>query len=192
MEEAQEQKIEKIKKSSDGRVNNGGPREGAGRKVGGKNFSTIHKEKIHRGIKERIASVADKLINAQIYKALGEAYLFCVVTEKNEDTGKATRKTHQITDVDIIIQFLDGDFNNKGDDEYYFIQTKEIDTRAIDSLLDRGFGKANQSIDIGDGIKTNPYKNLSDEELLNQINELEEEPEVIEGGTTPEITREQN
>ena len=49
-----------------------------------------------------------------------------------------------VTNPGEIRCYLDGDYDN--DQTYYYITTVTPDNRALDSLLDRTFGKATQTI----------------------------------------------
>ncbi len=50
-----------------------------------------------------------------------------------------------MTDADEIMAYVDGDADR---DAYYYITTKLPDNKAIDSLLDRTFGKAEGKLDV--------------------------------------------
>lgn len=123
----------------------GGARVGAGRKAHGKNREVIEREEAKRQFKERVAKNVDKLFNAQLDLALGEKYLMVIETIK---TSKGERKeTSIVTDPEVIKQFLDGDLDNT-DTEYYYMSTKPANNLALDSLLNRSFGKADEKLDI--------------------------------------------
>jgi hypothetical protein len=79
--------------------NYGGKRMGAGRKRGGKNATSLEKERVLNLVKQKIMERAEALLDAQFSLAIGD-------------------------------------------------KTREPNNNAIDSLLNRAFGKASQSIDL--------------------------------------------
>lgn len=125
----------------------GGAREGAGRPKGSMNASSKERMKIKQALQERIAQHVDRLFNAQMTLAEGATMLFRV--EKTED-GVA-KKPELITDEDTIKRFIEecGGYDGVMDGtDYYFLTTKLPDNKAIDSMLDRAFGKAEAKLDI--------------------------------------------
>lgn len=130
------------------RGKNGGRRPGAGRPKGKMNAKTIEKMAVKKQFEDRVAHHADALFNAQVSLAIGTQYVFMRYKVK---TAKGVRwsKFERVTDPDEIIKFLDGDFE-KSENEYYMITADKPDAHAIDSLLDRAFGKAPQNLNIKD------------------------------------------
>lgn len=127
------EKAELIEKKS----KRGGPRKGAGRKKGKLAAATIERNDIKKAIQDRIAAHADLLIRAQMTVGLGASYLYYVTP---------VRKTPKlITDPQTIEDYLVGKLEGKG---FYYITTERPDSRAIDSMLDRAFGKADASLDV--------------------------------------------
>lgn len=151
-------KLENLKNNSS--TGHGGPRNGAGRKKGGMNYTTKKRIAIRKQFEDRIHHNADVLLNAALNKALGETYLMCKVTEK-DSKGKVLRIYHEVvTDPRTIIDYLDGELeggeslNQPGEDEYYYMSTKPVDMVAVKELYDRAFGKPLQKTDItSDGDK---------------------------------------
>ena len=84
------------------------------------------------------------LINAQLSLASGAALLFKADTD---DDGKA-RKPILVTDPDEIAAYLCNDYNEL-ETTYYYITTEKPENSAINGLLDRAYGKAAQSLEIG-------------------------------------------
>jgi hypothetical protein len=125
--------------------NLGGVRPGAGRPKG--SFSDEKKLLIakNKEFKQRVAKMTHKLMNSQMTLALGESSLYMKTVKGNKTI------TTKIDDSEVIIQYLNGDLDSDSDNEYYYITTKSPDNKALDSLLDRAFGKAQQSIDITSG-----------------------------------------
>jgi hypothetical protein len=129
----------------------GGKREGSGRPLG----SIEAKKASQIAAKERFLSRvhvnADKLFNAQLDKAVGEKYL---MVKKTSGTGKDRKSwTEIVTDPELIKQFLDEELDDT-DQEFYYMTTKPADNQAIQGLLDRGFGKAQEKVDITSNEET--------------------------------------
>ncbi len=132
----------------------GGYQPGAGRPKGKKNLATIEKDKAESLMKQRILSRLNPLLNAQFSLAEGVSYVYKVI-----DTGKgkeSDRKHTIVTNPEEIKKFLDEHNGKNGsvDDVYYYITTEAPDIRAIDSMLDRVFGKAKQSVDMKGSLIT--------------------------------------
>ena len=101
-------------------------------------------EEIENEFKKRVGHSAHKLLNAQMSLALGTQTLYKVVLGVDEK-GKPCRKHVMVTDDEEIRAYLDDpDFTNGKD--YYYITTKTPDLAAINSALDRLFGKASTKI----------------------------------------------
>lgn len=156
---------EKVKKTS----NLGGARPGAGRKAGGHNEATKERLEALRQFRERVTRSIDKLYNAQYGLALGLTHVFRV--DEFPNTRGGIKKVHTlVTDPEEIKAFLDGD--NQG--AFYYITTKDPDNKAVDSLLDRTFGKAQQNVDVttlGEKMES-AIPNLGNYKLM-KLDELE-------------------
>jgi hypothetical protein len=126
----------------------GGKREGAGRPEGSVNETTKLKLEAERELKDRIIGNTQRLLDKQFSLAEGCQYLFVIHTEYDKKGKTHKSKPELVTNPDIIQRFLDGEFEGSSDDEYYFMTTERPDGRALDSLLDRAFGKATQSMDL--------------------------------------------
>lgn len=145
------------KKSSS---NLGGARPGAGRKKGGMNKATLEQKIVMESIKQRVMRIHEELINSQIILAKGYLQVFKIITKVGSKGQKIKSKPELVTDELEIIDAIDFEYgsgeNPSTEIEYYFVVTTPPDNRAIDSLLDRTFGKAAQSIDVtslGDKIQ---------------------------------------
>jgi hypothetical protein len=130
----------------------GGFRDGAGRRLGVRNISTLKKEEVRRAVEKRILAHADRLANAQLKLALGNTFLFRIDTVIDGKGNKQKQRPVVVDNIEEIIDYLDwldcdGEPVNN-DTTYYFITTKDSDGRAIDSLLDRTFGRPVQGITI--------------------------------------------
>ena len=148
-------KIERLKPNSvsDGRTKNGGARAGAGHPKGKKTQRVVTREAALRAFRDKVAGVADQLFITQFNLARGEQFLF-----HKQTTGKGDkRKTETVivTDVETIKDYITGNIENDSEN-YYFISTKAANNQALDSLLNRTFGTAQQSIDLTSDQKALP------------------------------------
>lgn len=138
----------------------GGARPGAGRPKG--SISKVRrtaKEAKERFI-ERVQDNVDTLFNAQLSLAKGEQHLF---VKYHVGEGKERRAYVDIvTDPETIAEYLNDygeTLNQQSDDEYYYISTRPANNQAIDSMLNRAFGKAPEKIEIEGGFfKANSLK----------------------------------
>ena len=126
----------------------GGKREGAGRKKGSVTTKTLERRKAEEALHGRILSAVDRIFNAQLALAEGTTYLYRI---DEVGKGKEKRREHVlVTDPEEIKQVLDETDGAAGttDNGYYVITTKAPDNKAIDSMLDRVFGKATQKTEV--------------------------------------------
>lgn len=145
----------------------GGPQPGSGRPKGRLNQSTIDAMAVKKDYLEKIRRNADQLFNAQFSVAKGEQMLFVIKT----DSKGNRRKPEIVTDVEVISRFLEeneGMSGTLGDDnsEYFFLTTRNPDSRTISDMLDRAMGKPDATLDVTtNGKSINPYTELTVEEL---------------------------
>lgn len=127
----------------------GGVRPGAGTKKGRKQATTLEKERVLAEIRQRTMRNADKLFNAQFANAVGAIQIFEVV-ESEDDKGKKKVEHILVTDPDRIKKVLDeGEGTNCSvEGGFYIVMESRPETKAIDSMLDRTFGKAAQTVEI--------------------------------------------
>lgn len=165
----------------------GGARPGAGRPKGKMEAKTIEKMHIKKAFEDRVAKNADQLFNAQMSVALGCQYLF---KRERSGTGKKARwgKFMIVEDPEEILKYLDGEFKNSAT-KYFMLSTEKPDVKAIDSLLDRGFGRAPQNLNIKDDRPDPIAALLGKFGLLDDEEEDSEDAEQIEGSesSTPTI-----
>lgn len=165
---------EKLKHNSvDKKSKNGGARPGAGRPKGGMNEATKLRMAAKLEYQRRVANNADRLFNSQFDLAIGEKYL---MVKRVEGEGK-NKKTYieTVTNVQTIKDFLDDDgatLNEDAGEEYYYMSTKPANNQALDSLLNRAFGKADESLDITTGGESIKPRELTDEELNDRIKRI--------------------
>lgn len=138
--------------SGNGKNNKGG------RPKGKKNPETLEREAVLKEFRQRTMRVANKLFDSQMTLARGQTYLYKI--EKHwEGTGKnriLKKKAPKLVTSQIEIEaYLDGLLNEgeltDNEATYYFITTKQPDVKAIDSLLDRSFGRPQQNLDVTSG-----------------------------------------
>lgn len=130
----------------------GGKRPGAGRKKGKKNQKTLEKEKILEEVKQRIMRRAQNILDAQMSIAQGQQFLYRIDTTIKDKGVRTKSKPILVTDPEEISEYLDGEYgdgeNVNTETEYYFITTKEPNNMAIDSMMNRAFGKPQENVDI--------------------------------------------
>lgn len=134
----------------------GGAREGAGRPKGSENEETRKRRIAEREYKERVVAHIHDLFNSQLALSKGLSYLYRI-DETEDDKGKKIRKhvlVESPSEIRDVLDDLEGSTSGtsgEGDDEkYYYITTKAPDNKAIDSMLDRVFGKAKQATVLED------------------------------------------
>jgi crotonobetainyl-CoA:carnitine CoA-transferase CaiB-like acyl-CoA transferase len=133
-----------VEKSKNKSTVKGGARPGAGRKKGGQNRETKERRLAERELVDRIINVMHPILDAQISQAKGASYVYRLV--KTADG----LKHFLVTDPEEIKAFLDAHGGKPGtvNDSYYMITTKTPELKAIDSLLDRAFGKPRQTTEL--------------------------------------------
>jgi len=122
-----------------------------GRPKGVKSPQTLEKERVLHEVRQRIMNKAHRLVDSQMSIATGQQFLYVIKTETLN--GKKIKKRPElITDELIIRDYLDGEFGDgesiNDDESYYFITTKEPNNIALDSMLDRAFGRSAQRIEM--------------------------------------------
>jgi hypothetical protein len=128
-------------------------KEKGGRPKGLKNKITITREQALLEYKEKVCRVADQLFATQLTLAKGLNYLY-KVEKKIEGKGKTTKvvksKPMLVTDPKEMEEYLMGVVTNAPMDEegntYFLMAAGKPDPAVIDSMLDRTFGRATQSI----------------------------------------------
>lgn len=141
---------------------NGGKRPGAGRKKGGKNAATLEKEAVYAAYRQRVMQNADLLLDSQLHLAKGLTYLYKI--EKKKKVGPRGGVSYEaqrpvlVTDPEEMRAYIEGTLvEGDAEDEndpgatYYYLTAKDPDNRAIDSMLDRSFGKAISTVQGPDG-----------------------------------------
>lgn len=133
-------------------------------KKGKKSKKTIDRNLIMEQWKNRASKIAGNLLSAQTLVAMGTHTLMRIdeVTEYR-DTGKTNKdgspsRTKYTTKKFVVVdnqeeiervmnEFADVDGAGVVDDKYYFITHKEPQNNAIDSILNRTFGRPVETIE---------------------------------------------
>lgn len=140
----------------------GGRREGSGRPKGSMNTSSKERMVTKAAYIDRVNKNADKLFNAQLDLAIGEKYLMVIRTIGKG--AKQRKETSVVTDPEVIKQYLDEELV-ADDEEFYFMTTKPANNMAIDSLLNRSFGKAEEKLSLANDTE-NPLTVPADKTLV--------------------------
>lgn len=139
-----------VKKCKGGKGDNGGAREGSGRKPGKVSEEKMILKLQKEALQKRIAAHADQLFNAQFNLALGQTMLFVKVTER-DSKGKVLRVYHErVESQETIKDYLDDEDAMNDDEHYYYITTRPANNQALTNLLDRAFGKPKENVEIGE------------------------------------------
>jgi hypothetical protein len=140
----------------------GGIRPNAGRPKGSMNEATKLRMEVKAAFQERVAKNADALFNAQFNLAKGEQYLMW--KHKVGSGAKERTVVEVVDDLEIIKSYINDELD-VGDGEFYYISTKPANGMAIDSLLDRSFGKSEQNLKLGNDPE-NPLTMPTNPELV--------------------------
>jgi hypothetical protein len=119
----------------------GGKRAGAGRPAGSLNKVTEERRKTEEALQMRIMKNVERLINAQLTVAEGCSFLYRI---DKDEKGKS-QPAVLVTDRHEIEQYLDGETEGES---YYYITTQKPESYAINSMLDRAYGKAVQKTEL--------------------------------------------
>ncbi len=148
-----------------------------GRKKGTKNHRTIELEIAQKELQQSILKNITPLTVAALNSAIGERYVYRVKYERDKKTGLPLReRKHEIvSDSREIGEALDAirndagllDYEDEGTDSFYYISTKPSDTRSLQALFDRAFGKAKESVELSGTVKFS-LADLAEEALKNR------------------------
>lgn len=131
---------------------NGGKRSGAGRKKGSKSKATIEKEAALAEVRQRIMKISQRILDSQVSIAIGQQFLFRIDTETDSKGKKTRSKPVLVTSEEEIQNYLDGEYgdgeSSNDESSYYFITTKEPNNMAIDSMMNRAFGKPTETVEM--------------------------------------------
>ena len=125
----------------------GGPRPGSGRKVGFK-LTETHREFLQRkrdaerSYHNKVIKETNRIYEAQLRLGKGCNFLYRVDTD---DKGKKQKPVLVNSQKEIEL-YLAGDVEDM--EAYHYITTERPDNRALDSMLDRTYGKAVQKTEV--------------------------------------------
>lgn len=156
---------------------NGGKRPGAGRKPGKKLPKTLERERVLEAIRQRTMKIADRIVDKQLVLVNGQQFLYridktWVKTGKGETSGYWKNEKPVLVEsegeIRDYLERLSDEANGDIEDDkdpgtaYYFITVKEPSNQAIDSMLDRTFGKSTQSTKlVDDNDKSIPITSIN-------------------------------
>lgn len=136
----------------------GGARPGAGGPKGKMQPQTLERIQAAKLFKARVAKNTNKLFNAQFDLAIGEKYL---MVKRVTGTGKDRKTWVEVVDnIETIKEYIDDDgesLNADAGEDYYYMSVRGANNSALDSLLNRAYGKAEERLDIttdGESINT--------------------------------------
>jgi hypothetical protein len=151
------------KKSSAG---HGGKRQGAGRPKGKLSELNEQRQAAKKRFIDRVNKMVDQLFNAQATIAQGATYLYRVDKDAKGNNLPAVIET----DPEVIRDYIDG--NLEDSDSFYYITTERPDNKALDSMLNRAFGKPEEKLDI-----TSDGKRIEQPAIISPITARHAEPE---------------
>ena len=130
----------------------GGIRPGAGRKKAG---HTIEAEAARKRIVERVTKNVDSIVDAQLALAKGVSHLYRI-----DESGEGSKKRREhilVTDSEEIREFLNEHDGAAGtvNDSYYYISTLAPVNQAADSLLNRAYGKPQETVEHKGSVTVN-------------------------------------
>lgn len=132
-------------------------RRGGHAKKGKRAKHVIDREAALKAWQEGALKRSQGLLNVQSMLALGSIKVFRIDSHWEDSSNgkskfKVKSKPRLVSNTEEIIAALDyefGDGESPSDDEtYYFVTTKDPDGRAIDSMMDRMFGRPKESLEI--------------------------------------------
>ena len=148
-----------------------------GRPPGKKTPAVIERDASIKAFRERVAKNTDLLFMQQLSLAKGAQYLFRIDKEwvktgskKNgEENGFwRNKKPVLVESPSEMLQYLEDEIVN-GDDQdeqdpassYYFLVAKDPSNQAIDSMLDRTYGRAKSELEVNVNVPQPIYNGLS-------------------------------
>jgi hypothetical protein len=117
-------------------MKNGGKRPGAGRPKG----TMSAKARTLLEVKDRIAKTADSIVSAQMAEAKGTHLVYRL--------NPITKKYELVRDENEILECINN-YQGLADESLYIITTNKPDVKAGQYLLDRAFGKPEQTVSVG-------------------------------------------
>ncbi len=124
-------------------------------KKGQKTRKTIEREAARKAYEQLVLKNLEPIFQKQLWLAMGQTYVF---RKEKHGTGSSMRIEHVLLESPHeIAEALDiiANHDPQEEDGFVYITTKQPESRAIDSLLDRSIGKPSQPIS---GDKENPLE----------------------------------
>lgn len=140
-------------------------RKGGRNKKGKRSKLVLTREEALKAFHNGVIKSTTGLLNVQRMLAFGSIKVFRIDSHwEDSSNGKTKYKVKSkpilVSDEDEIIAALDYEFGSgespNDDSTYYFVTTKDPDQRAIDSLLDRTFGRPKESLELIAPIEVDP------------------------------------
>lgn len=136
-----------------------------GRPKGFKEPHSILRDRTKQKFNERVMKMANRLFNAQASIALGQQFLYRI--DKEEIVGPKGGLSYRpkpaviVTDPEEIQRYIDGEtgagerLNDPTDraSSYWYITAKEANNMALDSMLNRAYGRAKESLEVSGEVK---------------------------------------
>lgn len=127
-------------------------------KRGKKAKTTLDREAALKAWQDGVVKRSQGLLNVQSMLALGSIKVFRIDSHWEDSSNGKTKykvksKPRLVTNNNEIIAALDFEFGTgledpNDDTTYYFVTTKDPDGQAINSLMDRTFGRPKESLEI--------------------------------------------
>lgn len=150
----------------------GGARANAGRPKGKPNPKTLDKQRAYKAYKQKIWNTADKLYQTQAKLAYGSIIIY-IVEHYQDEMGKTRKRKVLVEDPQLIEDVLNDPDMIQGDN-YFAVTVIPPDPKVITDMLDRGFGKPSQSVEMSgpDGGPIESHVTEVSDEKLRQAQEL--------------------
>jgi hypothetical protein len=180
--------LNSVPKENKGR---GGVRPGSGHPKGKLNRRTLEALKVRDAFRQRVMQHADDLFNAQFQLAVGEQVLMVKIKERDSKDKVLRTYFEQVTNTELIKQYLDYNELNQGDDpndgeHFYFLSTKPANNMAIDSMINRAVGKVPEKLEISGGFFNQTEITLKIVGSKHDIIDIGDDGQLIGAGDTGE------
>lgn len=118
-------------------------------------------EVAQKQLQQAILTNLTPLTVAAINSALGERYVYRVKYKHDKEGRRLDERKHEIVsdpkEIERALGAIEndaGELNDEdGEDVFYYISTKPSDTRSLQGLFDRAFGKPKESLELSGEVK---------------------------------------
>src|ERR1035437_2679103 len=179
---------------------------GGGHPKGTKGLKTLLKEAVKKQFDQRVYKITDKIFIAQATLALGQTFLYKIEKEFVPVGKFGNKKAYYknllpkiVNTQEEIENYLqnsvdkaNGDIEDTSDPAatFYYLTAKEPSNLALDSLLNRAFGKPKESLDVSGEVKFS-LKDLARRRLqMNEQKVIDVVPLAIENDADNVSTQE--